>query len=63
MITADGSGSNGSRVRLFKIELQRLAAETGMTLKVCHFPPEHPNGTRSSTGCSVISARLGAEGL
>ncbi|MBI2736284.1 MAG: ISAzo13 family transposase [Rhodospirillales bacterium] len=39
MITADGGGSNGSRVRLFKIELQRLADETGMTLKVCHFPP------------------------
>ena len=39
MITADGGGSNGSRVRLFKIELQKLADETGMTLKVCHFPP------------------------
>ena len=39
MITADGGGSNGSRVRLFKIELQRLADQTGMTLKVCHFPP------------------------
>jgi hypothetical protein len=39
MITADGGGSNGSRVRLFKIELQRLAQETGMTIKVCHYPP------------------------
>ena len=39
MITAVGGGSNGSRVRLFKIQLQRLANETGMTLKVCHFPP------------------------
>ena len=39
MITADGGGSNGSRVRLFKVELQKLADETGMTLQVCHFPP------------------------
>ena len=39
MITADGGGSNGSRVRLFKLELQRLADETGLTLQVCHYPP------------------------
>jgi hypothetical protein len=39
MITADGGGSNGSRVRLFKVELQNLADETGMTLQVCHYPP------------------------
>ena len=39
MITADGGGSNGSRVRLFKIELQKLADETGLTLQVCHYPP------------------------
>ena len=39
MITADGGGSNGSRVRLFKIELQKLADETGLTLRVCHYPP------------------------
>ena len=39
MITADGGGSNGSRVRLFKIELQKLAGETGLTLQVCHYPP------------------------
>ena len=38
-ITADGGGSNGSRVRLFKIELQKLADETGITLVVCHYPP------------------------
>ena len=38
-ITADGGGSNGSRVRLFKIELQKLADETGLTLQVCHYPP------------------------
>ena len=39
MITADGGGSNGSRVRLFKIELQNLADETGLSLQVCHYPP------------------------
>jgi hypothetical protein len=39
MITADGGGSNGSRVRLFKVELQKLADETGLMLQVCHYPP------------------------
>jgi hypothetical protein len=39
LITADGGGSNGSRVRLWKLELQKLADETGMTLQVCHYPP------------------------
>jgi transposase len=38
-ITADGGGSNGSRVRLWKLELQRLASETGLRVEVCHFPP------------------------
>jgi hypothetical protein len=39
LITADGGGSNGSRLRLWKWELQRLADETGLALSVCHFPP------------------------
>ena len=39
LITADGGGSNGSRVRLWKRELQRLADETGLEIAVCHFPP------------------------
>ncbi len=38
-IMADGGGSNGSRVRLWKLELQRLANEENLTIKVCHFPP------------------------
>ena len=38
-ITADGGGSNGSRVRLWKRELQRLADELGMEISVHHFPP------------------------
>ena len=39
VITADGGGSNGSRVRLWKLELQRLADETGLEISVSHFPP------------------------
>ena len=39
MIMADGGGSNGSRVRLWKIELQRLADELSLTIRVSHFPP------------------------
>ena len=39
LITADGGGSNGSRVRLWKMEIQRLAREENMTIQVCHFPP------------------------
>ena len=39
LITADGGGSNGSRSRLWKIELQRLADETGLKVTVRHFPP------------------------
>jgi hypothetical protein len=38
-ITADCGGSNGSRVRLWKVELQKLADETGLTIKVRHYPP------------------------
>jgi transposase len=39
LITADAGGSNGSRLRLWKVELQRLADETGLRMAVCHFPP------------------------
>jgi transposase len=39
VITADGGGSNGSRVRLWKLELQALANETGMEIEVHHLPP------------------------
>ncbi len=39
LITADGGGSNGSRLRLWKLELQKLADETGLSLSICHFPP------------------------
>ncbi len=39
VITADGGGSNGSRVRLWKIELQKLASELNIPIYVSHFPP------------------------
>ena len=39
MITADGGGSNGSRLRLWKLELQTMADETGLAIAVSHFPP------------------------
>jgi hypothetical protein len=38
-ITADGGGSNSSRTRLWKVELQKLADELGIAIRVCHFPP------------------------
>jgi len=39
LITADAGGSNGSRVRLWKWELQQFANRTGLAITVCHFPP------------------------
>ncbi len=39
LITADGGGSNGHRTRLWKVSLQALADELGLTINVCHFPP------------------------
>lgn len=39
LICADAGGSNGYRLRLWKVELARLAAETGLEITVCHYPP------------------------
>jgi hypothetical protein len=39
LITADAGGSNSYRFRLWKAELAALAAETGLVITVCHFPP------------------------
>jgi hypothetical protein len=39
LICADGGGSNGYRVRLWKLELQRFADATGLRVTVCHLPP------------------------
>ena len=39
LITVDAGGSNGWRLRLWKVELQKFADESGLTIAVCHFPP------------------------
>jgi transposase len=39
LITADSGGSNGARVRLWKLELQKLADGTGLEISICHLPP------------------------
>ena len=39
LITADSGGSNSARSRLWKVELQKMANQTGLTITVCHFPP------------------------
>jgi hypothetical protein len=39
LITADAGESNGHRVKLWKVELAKLAAETGLAITVCHYPP------------------------
>jgi transposase len=39
LITADSGGSNSSRTRLWKTELQRFADKTGLIIEVCHYPP------------------------
>ncbi len=44
MITADCGGSNSVRARLWKVELQKLADETAMPIKVCHYPPGTSRG-------------------
>ena len=41
LITADSGGSNSYRNRLWKVELQKLANQTGMKIEVCHFPARH----------------------
>jgi len=50
LICADAGGSNGYRYRVWKRELATLAAETGLQVTVCHFPPGTCSGTRSNTG-------------
>ena len=39
LVTADSGGSNSSRCRLWKVELQKWADETGLIIEVCHYPP------------------------
>jgi hypothetical protein len=60
LITADGGGSNGSRVRLWKWELQRLAMRQGWRSRCAISPQGRASGTRSNIGSSPSSARTGA---
>jgi hypothetical protein len=39
LVCADSGGSNGYRLRAWKVELAKLAKETGLEITVCHFPP------------------------
>jgi hypothetical protein len=39
LVTADSGGSNSPRTRLWRVELQKLANETGMIFELCHYPP------------------------
>ncbi len=55
LISADGGGSNGYRVRLWKTELANLASEIGLHITVCHLPPGTSKWNKSSTGCSPTS--------
>ena len=46
LITADGRGSNGSRVKLWKTSPQKFSNESGLEITVCHFPQERANGIK-----------------
>jgi hypothetical protein len=59
LITADAGGSNGYRLRLWKIELQKLADETGLEIAVCHFPLVPASGTKLNTDYSRPLPRTG----
>jgi hypothetical protein len=60
LITADGGGSNGSRVRLWKLELQKLADDLAVPITVCHLPPgtssrvDDWRGSGRSRGVAVV---------
>jgi Rhodopirellula transposase DDE domain len=58
MVTADGGGSNGYRVRLWKIELQKLANELKFPITVCHLPP----GTSRRVGRRDCTSGLSQNG-
>ena len=62
MITADGGGSNGSRVRLWKVELQKFADETGLTVSVRHYPPGTSKWNKIEHRLFCTSRRTGAGG-
>ena len=61
LITADAGGSNGWRLRLWKLELQKFADQTGLYIFGLPLSSRHQlNGTRSNTGCFPLSRQIGA---
>ncbi|MGH8558335.1 MAG: ISAzo13-like element transposase-related protein [Methylococcales bacterium] len=57
------SGSNGYRLRLWKYELQKLANNLGLTIRVCHFPPGTSKWNKIEHRLfSFISRQIGVEG-
>jgi DDE family transposase len=64
LICADGGGSNGYRVRAWKIELAAFAAETGLTVTVCHLPPGTSKWSRGrDRPCGRPPAQIPACGI
>jgi hypothetical protein len=61
LVPAEGGGSHGARVRLWKGALQRLADQTGRRISVCHFPPGTRQGNpiehRRFSNFSLISGK------
>jgi Rhodopirellula transposase DDE domain len=63
LVTADAGGSNGYRVRAWKTELARLAAETGLEITVCHFPPGTSKWNKVEVRHEASQGREGVEDL
>ena len=59
LITADSGGSNGARVRLWKVELQKPADETGLRIAVSHLPPGTSKWNKIEHRFFPLSARTG----
>jgi hypothetical protein len=59
LVCADSGGSNGYKLRAWKLGLQGLAGEIGVPITVCHYPPGTSSGTRSSIASSPSSASTG----
>ena len=55
LITADNGGSNGARVKLWKVELQAFANETGLEIQVSHFPPGTSKWNKIDQDCHVLT--------
>jgi hypothetical protein len=63
LVTADAGGSNGYRLRLWKTELARFAADIGLAVTVCHFPPGTSKWNRIEGRHEALPGREGVEDL